>query len=103
VLVVERGGCERSSPAGHGWPAEWARKEAFKLWATFDVGRIAKNPPDSRTFASLDRSSHPQTERRARKRPVYMMFGEESEAVDYAAGAGELWGSVPGAVAWLES
>jgi hypothetical protein len=66
VLVVERGGCERSSPAGHGWPAEWARKEAFKLWATFDVGRIAKNPPDSRTFASLDRSSHPQTERRAR-------------------------------------
>jgi hypothetical protein len=32
-----------------------------------------------------------------------MMFGEESEAVDYAAGAGELWGSVPGAVAWLES
>ena len=59
VLVVERGGCERSSPAGHGWPAECARKEAFKLCATFDVGRIAKNPTDSRTIAALDRSSHP--------------------------------------------
>src|SRR5450755_97739 len=38
-----------------------------------------------------------------RKRPAYTVFGEESEAVDYAAGAGELWGSVPGALAWLES
>jgi len=38
-----------------------------------------------------------------RKRPAYTVFGEESEAVDYAAGASELWGSVPGALAWLES
>ena len=38
-----------------------------------------------------------------RKRPAYTVFGEESEAVDYAAGVGELWGSVPGALAWLES
>jgi len=37
------------------------------------------------------------------KRPTYTVFGEESEAVDYASGAGELWGSVPGALAWLES
>jgi tetratricopeptide (TPR) repeat protein len=37
------------------------------------------------------------------KRPAYTVFGEESEAVDYAAGAGELWGRVPGALAWLES
>ena len=37
------------------------------------------------------------------KRPAYTVFGEESEAVDYAAGAGELWRSVPGALAWLES
>jgi tetratricopeptide (TPR) repeat protein len=37
------------------------------------------------------------------RRPAYTVFGEESEAVDYAAGAGELWGSVPGALAWLES
>jgi tetratricopeptide (TPR) repeat protein len=36
-------------------------------------------------------------------RPDYTVFGEESEAVDYAAGAGELWASVPGALAWLES
>jgi hypothetical protein len=21
------GACERGSPGGHGWPAEWARKE----------------------------------------------------------------------------
>ena len=65
VLVVERGRCERSSPAGHGWPAEWARKKAFKLCATLDVERIAKNPTDSRTIAALGRSSHPQMERRA--------------------------------------
>jgi tetratricopeptide (TPR) repeat protein len=37
------------------------------------------------------------------KRPAYTVFGEESEAIDYAAGAGELWSSVPGALAWLES
>ena len=34
---------------------------------------------------------------------VSLDAGEESEAVDYAAGAGELWASVPGALAWLES
>jgi tetratricopeptide (TPR) repeat protein len=38
-----------------------------------------------------------------RKRPAYTVFGEESEAVDYTAGAGELWAGVPGALAWLES
>jgi tetratricopeptide (TPR) repeat protein len=38
-----------------------------------------------------------------RRRPPYTVFGEESEAVDYTAGAGELWASVPGALAWLES
>ena len=38
-----------------------------------------------------------------RERPAYTVFGEESEAVDYAAGDGELWRSVPGALAWLES
>ncbi len=65
MLVVERGGCERSSPAGHGWRAEWAWKEAFKRCATFEIGRIAKNPTGSRTFGALARSSHPQTERRA--------------------------------------
>ncbi len=37
------------------------------------------------------------------KRPAYTVFGEESEAVDYASGAGEMWGSVPGALGWLES
>jgi tetratricopeptide (TPR) repeat protein len=36
-------------------------------------------------------------------RPAYIVFGEETEAVDYAAGERELWGSVPGALAWLES
>jgi tetratricopeptide (TPR) repeat protein len=35
--------------------------------------------------------------------PDYVGFGDESEAVDYAAGAGALWTSVPGAPAWLES
>ena len=37
------------------------------------------------------------------KRPAYTVFGEESEAVDYAAGAGELWHSMPGALTWLQS
>jgi hypothetical protein len=36
-------------------------------------------------------------------RPAHVVLGEETEAVDYAAGAGELWRSVPGALAWLES
>jgi tetratricopeptide (TPR) repeat protein len=36
-------------------------------------------------------------------RPACIVLGEETEAVDYAAGAGELWRSVPGALAWLES
>jgi tetratricopeptide (TPR) repeat protein len=35
-------------------------------------------------------------------RPEYTVFGEESEAIDYASGAGELWAGVPGALAWLE-
>lgn len=38
-----------------------------------------------------------------KQRPAYAVFGEETEAIDYAAGAGELWGNVPGALAWLES
>jgi tetratricopeptide (TPR) repeat protein len=37
------------------------------------------------------------------RRPEWTRFGEETEATDYAAGAGRLWGSVPGALAWLES
>jgi tetratricopeptide (TPR) repeat protein len=37
------------------------------------------------------------------QRPASIVFGEETEAVDYAADAGELWRSVPGALAWLES
>jgi len=36
-------------------------------------------------------------------RPDYTVFGEESEAVDYAAGASKLWASVPDALTWLES
>ena len=34
--------------------------------------------------------------------PDYIGFGDESEAVDYAAGAAALWASIPGALAWLE-
>ena len=36
-------------------------------------------------------------------RPACTVFGEESEAVDYAGGVGELWASVPGALSWLQS
>jgi tetratricopeptide (TPR) repeat protein len=35
--------------------------------------------------------------------PDYIGFGDENEAVVYAAGAAALWASVPGALAWLES
>jgi tetratricopeptide (TPR) repeat protein len=35
--------------------------------------------------------------------PDYVSFGDDSEAVDYAAGATALWASVPGALTWLES
>jgi len=37
------------------------------------------------------------------QRPAYVVFGEETEAIDYAAGTGGLWASVPGALGWLES
>lgn len=35
--------------------------------------------------------------------PDYVGFGDESEAIEYAAGAAVVWASVPGALAWLES
>src|SRR6266508_952355 len=35
--------------------------------------------------------------------PDYVGFGDDSEAVDYAAGAAALWASVPGALTWLDS
>lgn len=35
--------------------------------------------------------------------PDYVGFGDDSEAVGYAAGAAALWASVPGALSWLES
>jgi hypothetical protein len=38
-----------------------------------------------------------------RRRPHHMRLGEESEAIDYAAGTRELWANTPGALAWLES
>ena len=34
--------------------------------------------------------------------PDYVGFGDESEAIDYAAGSAALWAIVPGALAWLE-
>jgi tetratricopeptide (TPR) repeat protein len=37
------------------------------------------------------------------QRTAYTVFGEETEAIDYAAGTSELWASVPGALDWLES
>jgi tetratricopeptide (TPR) repeat protein len=38
-----------------------------------------------------------------RRRPRHMRLGEESEAIDYAAGTRGLWASAPGALAWLDS
>ncbi len=38
-----------------------------------------------------------------RKRPAYTVFGEDSEAVDYAGGAGGWWAGVAGALTWLRS
>jgi tetratricopeptide (TPR) repeat protein len=35
------------------------------------------------------------------QRPAYTVFGEETEAIDYAAGTRGLWASVPGALDWL--
>jgi len=35
--------------------------------------------------------------------PDYIGFGDDNEAVDYAASAAALWASVPGALAWLET
>jgi len=41
--------------------------------------------------------------RAARAAPRLHPFVEETEAIDYAAGTGGLWASVPGALDWLES
>lgn len=38
-----------------------------------------------------------------RQRPPYIGFGDESEAVDYAAGAISAWQKTPGALEWLAS
>ena len=38
-----------------------------------------------------------------RRLPDYVGFGDDSEAVDYAASATALWASVPGAHTWLEA
>lgn len=45
----------------------------------------------------------PGHKRLPKRLPDYVGFGDESEAVDYAAGAAALWAVVPGALAWLES
>jgi hypothetical protein len=37
VLLAERGACARGPPAGHGWPAEWARMKVARLVATLLV------------------------------------------------------------------
>ena len=63
VLVVERGVCARSSPAGHGWPAERARTEARSFRALLKTGKVL----DSRDFEAVLPSGHPQTARRAEK------------------------------------
>jgi hypothetical protein len=59
----------------------WPRRELNPHIPTYLTG--SKKPPE--------------------QRPDYVGFGEETEAVDYAAGAGELWASVPGALACLQS
>jgi tetratricopeptide (TPR) repeat protein len=43
------------------------------------------------------------SKRLPKRLPDYVGFGDDSEAVDYAAGAAALWTSVPGALAWLNS
>jgi tetratricopeptide (TPR) repeat protein len=42
-------------------------------------------------------------ERLPKRLPAYIGLGDDSEAVDYAAGAAMLWASVPGALTWLDS
>jgi hypothetical protein len=46
VLQREVGGCERVSPAGHGWPAEWAR-----------TGAAPRRPPPTAIDARQPRPS----------------------------------------------
>ena len=75
VLVVERGGCERSSPAGHGRPAEWAGMEAVVQCATFDIPGGPKNLPDSRTFAPTGSIESPPNGEESRFRGVLCLFG----------------------------
>jgi tetratricopeptide (TPR) repeat protein len=72
--------------------------------------RRAGPSPDARRFLDKARVMNPHvtaylTGQKAlpERLPDSVGFGDESEAVDYASGAGTLWASVPGALAWLES
>jgi len=43
------------------------------------------------------------TKRLPRQLPAYIGFGDENEAVSYAAGALDVWRETPGAIEWLSS
>jgi hypothetical protein len=63
--LEERGGLEKSSAAGHGWPAEWASTRSRR---SAQLSARAVAPENQRIPGINDRSvaaSHPQTERRA--------------------------------------
>jgi hypothetical protein len=69
VLVVEQGACERGSPAGHGWPAEWAWKDVGQRVASaqgstprFGLSRHPGAPGKDRRIApeTPDRAVDPE-------------------------------------------
>ena len=70
VLVAERGVCERSSPAGHGWPAEWAGMSVLlpraKRCATSRNRQSSRNRLDSRRFVALATDESPPNDEESR-------------------------------------
>ncbi len=94
-------------------PAQRAQDLIWEAWEATGAHRtaLARRGPDAQAGALLTqaRELNPHipaylTHRKKlpRQHPAYTVLGEESEAVDYAAGASALWASVPGALTWLE-
>jgi tetratricopeptide (TPR) repeat protein len=83
---------------------------AYVYTKTLASFRREGDPLNARKLLAEARESNPHvpgylTGRKVlpKRLPDSIGFGDESEAIDYAADSAALWAIVPGAVAWLES
>ena len=91
VLVVERGACERWSPAGHGWSAEWAWKDVSETCATLAAAETPENPRDSRGFLVVPPGESPPNDEESPK--LCRCYGRAHRAAAAQAGTSPRPGS----------